>query len=520
MQGFFMEKKAPIWLKSKSYLHVTAQIDVQKRQHEIVSKITNPQFVASYAFYPLLHTNLLDRKYKRDSSGTTRAHCHNEQGVFKKTAKVRPLHYATHMDAIIFTYYADVLQTLYESQLQKDPFLHSSVTAYRRIPTDDGSNKGTIHFAKEVFEEIKAQVNNNGECSVLTFDIKSFFPSLNHDHLKRAWAKLLGVSRLPNDHFNLFKASTKFSYIYLDDLRVSKKSNKGRKAGFDEKRLAMIRNKKGINSFFESSSEFRKALRTGELALYKYPFRNKAGEPVGIPQGLPISAVLANLYLLEFDRTIIDAIVKTLGGFYRRYSDDIVVLCRPTDQDRIESEIVNNLKLYDLEISSNKTEKFFFQKNNAKGIKLTKVSSTNNTVQSPLSYLGFEFDGRKMLIKSSNLSKFYRRMVSSVKKKCLRAKKIAEAQNQNPVVFRRQLYHLYTSKQPQNKVIRKNWKKIEKKENGEFRLVTIRKEKVLRSNYLTYVRRASEIMNEEGINSQIKKHQRVFNRAIMKHLKK
>jgi len=45
----------------------------------------------------------------------------------------------------------------------------------------------------------------------------------------------------------------------------------------------------------------------------------------GIPQGSPISDLLANMYLLNFDcavRKILDA----LGGSYLRYSDDILLV--------------------------------------------------------------------------------------------------------------------------------------------------------------------------------------------------
>lgn len=44
----------------------------------------------------------------------------------------------------------------------------------------------------------------------------------------------------------------------------------------------------------------------------------------GIPQGVHLSAVLSNLYMLDFDRRVAAAI-EGMGGFYRRYSDDILI---------------------------------------------------------------------------------------------------------------------------------------------------------------------------------------------------
>lgn len=45
----------------------------------------------------------------------------------------------------------------------------------------------------------------------------------------------------------------------------------------------------------------------------------------GIPQGSPISGMLANLYMLEVDKNI-NELVKAYCGFYMRYSDDFMVV--------------------------------------------------------------------------------------------------------------------------------------------------------------------------------------------------
>lgn len=45
----------------------------------------------------------------------------------------------------------------------------------------------------------------------------------------------------------------------------------------------------------------------------------------GIPQGSPISATLANVYMLEVDKLINDMIFG-LGGKYMRYSDDFIII--------------------------------------------------------------------------------------------------------------------------------------------------------------------------------------------------
>ena len=110
----------PSWLKSKGYLHITAQIDVENRSRELMAKVKNENFVSKYAFFPLLHANINERKFKKIvGHKTERAHSYkDEKGQYKKNTKVRPIHYSTHLDALIFGYYAELLQNKYELTLQ------------------------------------------------------------------------------------------------------------------------------------------------------------------------------------------------------------------------------------------------------------------------------------------------------------------------------------------------------------------------------------------------------------------
>lgn len=518
-----MEK--PLWLKSKGYLHITAQIDVEKRKNELIKKVTNEQYISKYAFYPLIHSTIDERRYKRlNPENKLRAHSYKvSEGVFKKNIKSRPLHYASHLDSIIFGYYAEILQKYYEEEISKFDGLHECITAYRKIPLVDGlTNKSTIHFANEIFIEIKRRAALNEECAVLTFDVKGFFSSLDHDLLKQIWANLLKKTRLPDDHFNVFKASTNFCYILKDDLRI-RQTKYGKKAPFNEKELARIRNKKGIHAYFESPEAFRNKIKNGELKIHKYPFRNKEGKPIGIPQGLPLSAVLANIYLLEFDKKILTEITSKMGAYYRRYSDDIVILGNVKDIKKIDEAINSFIADVNLEISKDKTEIFIF-KNQTLGSKKPRLTSMKFSKNGTLSthsfhYLGFEFNGNNVLLKSSNVSKFYRRMIMAVKRKAKRALKNNINISSNPVVYKRQLYRLFTQ-MPLTKIkshIR--WKKLVKTNSGEFRLKTGKKDKIMRSNYLSYVKRASTIINEPMIEGQLRKHRLLLNQAIKRHLK-
>src|SRR5690606_37588057 len=116
---------------------------------------------------------------------------------------------------------------------------------------------------------------------------------------------------------------------------------------------------KRIHAFFESPNDFRDAVKSGDLKLPRFPFRKHA-KTAGFPQGLPISAPLANLYLLKLDENILTDIVNRYNAFYRRYSDDIIVLCSPKDAHFIEDYIYDAIQNFNVDISREKTEKFLF----------------------------------------------------------------------------------------------------------------------------------------------------------------
>jgi len=521
----------PAWLKGRGYLHITPKIDILRRYNEIFIKMNNEGFVARHGFFPLIHSVIKERKYKKLSyDKSIRKHAYLHKGIHEKSAKLRPLHYSTHIDAMIFGYYADTLLRLYEEELERIEGLSPCITAYRKILIDEGeegdeTGKSTMHFANEVFEKIKERSNDS--CIALMFDIKSFFSELNHSKLKEAWCNLLGVERLNAAHFNVFKAATNFRYILRDDLRMTQNIN-ARRSGFDEKNLAQVRKTTGTEAFFGSISDFKNALKDKKLRVFKHPFI-KENIPVGIPQGLPISAVLANLYLLEFDKEILNKVVNEMGGFYRRYSDDILIVCDVDQADKIEQIVITAIKGRDLIISEAKTEKYLFKnfQVSTKKNKITSIllSEKSSFIGKPLTYLGFEFYGDKILIKSANLAKFYRRLIYSVKRKSGRAIKVSNGIS--PYIHRGQLKKRYSEID-----LDKERNKIDKQKRATVRIKTLtrnnygyysyeieEKPRKHNSNYFSYVNKAIEIMNQPEIGHQLRNHKRVLNQAISRHLK-
>jgi len=510
-----MEKEKD-WFKRRGYLHLTGKAG---NKEQVLKLVQSPKLVAKHAFSPLIHKKVFQRKYKiiryNEDNRPVRAHKKvDELGKVIPTKKIRPLHYASHIDSHIYSYYSnEILQKKYEEFLNLNPELSRSICAYRRIKAvGRNGNKSSIDFAKEAFDEIKKR----GECCAIAIDIKSFFSNLDHQILKKSWSKLLGKNSLPPDHYNVFKSVTRFRYVLLDDLRINQ-------THFNERKIAENR-KKNVVAFYCSHQELRKEIKSKNLKVYKNQYHNEHPDPNkrklrGIPQGLPISAMLANLYLLEFDKRVLKKIVDELKGFYRRYSDDIIILCDESQYEYVHAYIAKLIKEFRLEISTKKTEISFFRPNKSKKLVSYAVVNGIEKKGAPFNYLGFEFYGEKTLIKSATLSKFYRRMKYAIKRKSRfieRAKK--KELNENVWVNKRKLLRIYShfGKKSRKWKIKKSYLK-RNKVTWDYEYVRKNGMKEYRGNTLSYFKRASEIMNEPGIRKQMRNHWKIFNSNLKKH---
>jgi retron-type reverse transcriptase len=200
----------------------------------------------------------------------------------------------------------------------------------------------------------------------ITFDIKSFFDNLNHKLIKDSWKRLLNYEELPDDHYNVFRNITKFSYVDIYDLfdefkneLIARKNGNACKVAVQK--LKFMRDKDIIA--FCNTKDFNNRIRSKGLIKSNKKIKNEVGllefRNKGVPQGSPISSFLANLYLLEFD-TVINHEIMSKGGMYRRYSDDIVIICNYEDGIYFRDMILANIKEFDLEIQIKKTNSFVF----------------------------------------------------------------------------------------------------------------------------------------------------------------
>lgn len=356
---------------------------------------TDPVRVAQHQFFPFMRYVQRWTKFaKKGEKGKT---------------KERPIRFAARRDAYIFSYYRFLLSQKYEAELTRLE-LSDKVLAYRRIPAEGGGGKCNIHFARDAFGEVQRMQR----CCVLALDISGYFESLDHERLKVLWCRLLGVGRLPPDHHHVFKAITKYAV-------VDKQEVYQRLGHYGEKRKS--RAGIPINGYLTPYKKVPKQLCDGKqfrsliagTGTSKGIIRKNA-KPYGIPQGAPISDLLANLYLIEFDRTVAQW-AKSMGGAYFRYSDDILLVL-PGDEtvgyammDRVRNAIRsfgNKLK-----IKKEKTAIFVFEEDGVRQ-KFRRVYPDGPS--NGLEYLGFRFDGRAIYLRDSTLSNLYRKIALAARR--------------------------------------------------------------------------------------------------------
>jgi hypothetical protein len=373
----------------KKYPHFDAFISPEKA----TVYVTNPERVSKHPFYPFMH-------YKQR---WTRFAPKGQPGAVKE----RPIRYAARLDAYIFSYYRHILSGLYEEQLRRAK-LGNSVLSYRHISVPGGKGgKSNVHFAADAVRRIQEL----GECWAIALDISSFFESLDHSILKRLWCRLLGVERLPDDHFQVFKAITQYSVV--DKVEVYE-----RLGHFGEKVSARTGNRvKGyltphrkIPTHLCDGKEFRAKIAGGSPGG---SIIRKNAELYGIPQGAPMSDLLANLYLLDFDETIAGW-VRSFGGAYFRYSDDILVLVPGEESDgRLLAQRIRELIRKfgnQLQIKKEKSSLFCYRRD---GRHQTCELVEGTQGKNGLEYLGFRYDGKRVYVRNATISNLRRKVAQA-----------------------------------------------------------------------------------------------------------
>lgn len=441
ISGFnFLENNMDLneeWLKRENkllksrrkYIH----FDIKISPHNSITNISNPTFIKTRAFWPFIESGIVFSRYKKDK----------ESGSRHIEPKERKICYASHLDSQIYSYYNFLLTQKYEQRLTENALL-DSVIAYRSI-----DKKCNIHFAYDIFESIK----NYQEIVALTFDIENFFDTLDHQLLLKQWKSILAFEYLPIDHYKVFKSLTKFSSVKLEDL--NKIFNLDQKLKINYRKIC-------------SSFEFREKVRNTGLIV-----TNSSNK--GIPQGSPLSGLLSNIYMLDFD-ILMNSKVNDLNGLYRRYSDDLLFLIPPSNKDEMKQFVLEAItSLCKLEINLSKTDVTMFNKLADNSI----IATNELNKPSLLQYLGFNFDGKNILIRSSSISRFYRNMKKRINRSVWQTK---NSKFNKSKVFKRKLYRLYSH--------------------------------LGKRNFISYAFRASNIQNSDKIKKQVSKHWNFINQKL------
>lgn len=505
------------WFKVKGYLHLDKKLS-RERRNKIEKYISNSKNIASHAFLPLIYKTVSQRRYKvvdyTSDGKAIRRHKTKKGTQTKSTKKERPIHFASHIDAQIYSYYAnEILLPAFEQKILNEPGLSDCISAYRKVPKENNKgNKCNIDFAADAFNEIKKRKN----CIAIAVDITSFFSTLDHKILKKRWAEVIDQSHLPNDHFNVFKSITKFRYINLKDFHYNKK-------GFDERKLSELRNK-GIQALIESPNELKRLIKNKEIRVRKNQFHNKKKELIGIPQGLPISAILANIYMYQFDKLALKELIKKRNIFYRRYSDDIVIVCQEKEKEYVLDFLRDNLQGENIKLgmAKEKTEIALFKEEVIAGNRRQQVYRMTHDgklkFNVPFVYLGFEFYGYQCLIKSKNVATFYRNMKQVIRKKSRRAdSQIESLINDKKIIYKTSLYRQFTHKGKTPRDLNRKRSEFKQDDLRNWRYDTQEIKREYRGNIFRYIHKAADILDAPEIHKQYRNHWKILRSTIKKY---
>lgn len=444
----------------RNYLHFDKKISAEK----LFNYISDPEKISKHSFFPTISYSLKEQKISRvlnrrylKVNGSSLV-LNKDEDFYKKN---RLINFPSHIDGNIYAYYSKNLEEKYELFL-KNNNMSENIIAFRRIIEKNEYGKSyslcNIHFAKNVFSYIE----NKKNCFVLCLDISNFFNELDHIILKTMWLVLLGKDSLPVDHYKVYKSLC--SYAYVDKKELYKSLGLSINSKTLHRRLDRLCNIK----------EFNQKVR--EKKLIKKNLKKK-----GIPQGSPISGMLSNIYMMDFDKALVQKLNEVNGKYYR-YCDDMIFIF---DEDQSKDMLVlieSEIEKLKLKVNNKKTQHMIFQDGTPV---LSNIKSF--TYPSKLQYLGLEYDGKKVFLREHGIAKFHKKLRKSIRMNVAHYKKIKSSEfNVNKNINKKTLYKRYT-------YIGKN-------------------------NYISYAFRVAKEFNSKNVKQQVSGHLNIFNNYLDKKL--
>lgn len=485
--------KSLIDKSKRSYIHFDKRRSLELRS--VREYVEDKEKIAKHAFYPFIAFDKDYTKYLGDKN---------------KKPKVRLLSYSSHMDRCIFQYYSYLINKAYDGRVKRDGIDECSI-AYR-----SNLHLSNIELSKRAFDFIKKD-----SCYVVIGDFTGFFDNLSHNYLKQRIIDVMGFKdRLPPDFYAVYKNITKYSYCYIEDVmdflglkytfKNRKKLNKKDKLlstdewkEFKKKRFAYRRKEKNKQEKCRDE-QFHKAI----MQNADYTRTDKMKYSKGIPQGSAISAVLANVYMLEFDK-ILHEYTKSLSGLYMRYSDDFILIIpkKNCSLDDVKLKINTCKQMIEgIELEKEKTKTYQYKENKIERIDENGGIHPNDFID----YLGFSFDGNKVKIRNKTITKYYYRL----------KKKIKGSINLSKFKKRRELrsiYRLYSDHRSSRYYIlqrKKKQNRISDSEKAELK-------KLEKGNFFDYMKHCQRVFgNEIDIDDDMRKEKAKIKKEIKNKIKK
>ena len=361
-------KKDELEKTATTYKHFDKPLSNNVKRKIVKEILRDNNYGARYRHLPFIEFPIIFQKYNRKK---------------KRYKKKRVISLPSHHDAFLYKIYSKLLSECYEIYLRQKE-LSEIPLAYRK-------GHSNITGAKEAIDKISSQ-----DSWVIKGDFSHFFDNLNHNVLIKNVKKVIrniDGGKYSNDWQKILKNLMDYRYVDLKDI-----SNE------------VIPNHDGI-SYVSSLSELDSLLKNGKLKISrKYK--------VGIPQGTALSAVLANIYMIEFDEWIRNYL-KQFDGFYRRYSDDFIVII---PRQQIETEKVEEIKEKIIAKSRNKLsliikkEKTHLYYHSKQDRRVYLYNSDKGLHKSELNYLGFSFNGVEVNLRPKTIYKFRYRGKKAINK--------------------------------------------------------------------------------------------------------
>ena len=418
---------------TKPYAHFDLRVSLS--MPSIRKYVMDRTKIVTHSFYPFIHFEKKNSRYGK-----------------KGPKKPRELYYCSHLDRCVYQRYAFLLNCQYNI-LACENNIDDVAIAYR-----DSLGKNNIDFAKDAFDAIRSFP----QCFILVGDFTNFFDNLEHQYLKKMMCEVLGVERLPQDYFSVFKNITRFSSWDWKDIVKAAGEN-----------IA----ERGV----------RKKINSKETVLTKEQFQKNKKDikknisGVGVPQGSPISAVLSNIYMIKFDKDI-KRYVTSKGGIYMRYSDDFIIVL-PYERDAEIADFTSYIFSYVesmkglIDLQKEKTSCYTYK---------DEVIYEGDQPSS-INYLGFLFDGKNIRIRPRAITKYYYRM-----------------------------------RRKANTIGRSNWTSSKGRRISAKELYSIYSRNDEKQTFIDYARKAKGILklNDQEANAIIKHHKRKIAMAIKECQKK